>query len=103
MEHVFRLLVAQRFQSALGGRVIRMLQQSVFCLRNCQGAIDGLLEDVAVDAAHKNDVGAARSERCGTNKGHGRFCAVGNDFRHAAPLLSLGIENEAVGVGKSGV
>ena len=103
MEHVFRLLVAQRFQLAFGGRIVGMLQQGVFCLCNRQGAIDGLLEDVAVDATHKNDVGAARSERCGTNKGHGRFCAVGNDFRHAAPLLSVGIENEAVGVGKSGV
>lgn len=77
MEHVFRLLVAQRFQLAFGGRIVGMLQQGVFCLCNCQGAIDGLLEDVAVDATHKNDVGAARSERCGTNKGHGRFVPWG--------------------------
>lgn len=53
MEHVFRLLVAQRFQLAFGGRIVGMLQQGVFCLCNRQGAVDGLLEDVAVDATHK--------------------------------------------------
>ena len=48
MEHVFRLLVAQRFQLAFGGRIVGMLQQGVFCLCNRQGPIDGLQPAAAV-------------------------------------------------------